>query len=281
MVLLQMRPEELAEPARPGEAQIHLDATETVLALAAVAVATIGYALIISWVISRRAVRPLAHALQVQRAFVADASHELRTPLAVLDARVQLLGHQLERGDAADSTRATAPDPGHDPGDSGGAGVRETARELRDDTRQLIAIVNDLLAAASVEDADAEAVITDAGRVVGETVESLRVLAGSRGIELGCAVPEEPVPVTMPTSGLRRCVTSLIDNAMAHSAGSACRPERPGRDATRRLRWEGRADGHRSRTGGAGDRSGTDLRPVRARRSAACDSVARFGFATA
>src|SRR5262249_35733524 len=40
--------------------------------------------------LGRRAVRPLARALSLQRRFVADASHELRTPLAVLHTRAEL-----------------------------------------------------------------------------------------------------------------------------------------------------------------------------------------------
>lgn len=48
-------------------------------------------------VLGRRAVQPLAHALALQRTFVADASHELRTPLTLLSTRVQLLDRQLRQ----------------------------------------------------------------------------------------------------------------------------------------------------------------------------------------
>jgi len=36
---------------------------------------------LLSWFVTRRAVKPLGAALRMQRTFVADASHELRTPL--------------------------------------------------------------------------------------------------------------------------------------------------------------------------------------------------------
>ena len=46
-------------------------------------------------VLARRAVRPMAQALEQQRRFVADAGHELRTPLTLLSTRSQLLARRV------------------------------------------------------------------------------------------------------------------------------------------------------------------------------------------
>ncbi len=78
---------------------------------------------------ARRAVRPLAAALALQRRFVADASHELRTPLTLLSTRTQLLRRHLRRGADADELTGEVD------------GVVTDARQLAD-------ILDDLLLAA-------------------------------------------------------------------------------------------------------------------------------------
>ena len=66
-------------------------------------------------VLARRAVRPMAQALEQQRRFVADAGHELRTPLTLLSTRSQLLARRVRdtddprRSSASSSWNATPP----------------------------------------------------------------------------------------------------------------------------------------------------------------------------
>lgn len=219
MVILQSRPAELNEPARPGEVRIHLSAAKTVGLSIGVAVAAVVYALVIGRVVSRRAVRPLADALELQRRFVADASHELRTPLTVLDARVQMLQRELAEGEPAE----------------------ETASALREDTGRLIGIVNDLLAVSgddSGEGARGPGPVADASQIVTSSAESMRVLAEQRGVSLMVDV-EPDLQVRMPPAGLGRCVTALVDNAINHGSGD--KSSARGRVEVRLARDDGRA----------------------------------------
>ncbi|GAA4170913.1 HAMP domain-containing sensor histidine kinase [Gryllotalpicola koreensis] len=192
-VIWQSQPSELAEKQAPGEDKIYIDAGGVLVALAVIGVGAILFAAVISWLIARRAVEPLGRALALQRAFVADASHELRTPLAVLDARLQLLQRRLGAGD---------PNAG-------------TVAELRDDTAALIGIVGELLAAAGDEPNEGEKV-TDAAADAATVVEALRLLAADRCVAIELRAPES-LPVAMPSVSFRRCVTALVDNALAHT----------------------------------------------------------------
>ena len=191
-VLDQLRPAEVDEPPKPGEHKIYIDTVEAMVALIVVGVLAVGIAGAVSMVATRRAVRPLGRALQLQRDFVADASHELRTPLAVLDARLQV----LQRGLAPDDPSAPA------------------VAELREDTRTMIDVVNDLLLAA---DPEREAAVAPAAMrdPVTRAVESLAVLAADAGVALVLEVDD--VRTTVPPASLQRCATALVDNALAHS----------------------------------------------------------------
>ena len=59
--------------------------------LAAALAAALALSALASYLLSRRALRPVAEAWERQTRFVADASHELRTPLAVIRANLELL----------------------------------------------------------------------------------------------------------------------------------------------------------------------------------------------
>ncbi len=197
-ILDQLRPSELSEKPRPGEHKIYIDTTEALVAFVVVGVLAVAIAGVLSLVITRRAVLPLGRALRIQRTFVQDASHELRTPLAVLDARLQILQRSLDENDPS----------------------RETVEQLREDTRTLIEIVNDLLLAADADENGSSSEPVLVGPAVGSAVEAMAVLARPRGIEI--ALTTEPVdgaePATrVPETSLQRCVTALLDNAVAHS----------------------------------------------------------------
>ncbi len=197
-ILDQLRPSELREKPLPGEHKIYIDTTEALVAFVVVGVLAVAIAGVLSLVITRRAVLPLGRALRIQRTFVQDASHELRTPLAVLDARLQILQRSLDE---------------HDPS-------RETVEQLREDTRTLIEIVNDLLLAA---DADENTDSSDPVLVepaIRSAVEAMAVLARPRGIEIALTIEtaDGSAPATrVPETSLQRCVTALLDNAVAHS----------------------------------------------------------------
>ncbi|WP_157560860.1 sensor histidine kinase [Humibacter albus] len=193
-IIDQSQPSELLEKPAPGQTKIYVDANDTLIALVVVGVIAIVLAGLLSWVIARRAVRPLGEALRMQRTFVADASHELRTPVAVVAARAELLRQENEQG--VTSARTVA--------------------ELQDDVRVLGDVITDLLLAVSPP-SEAEPVRRiDVGELVGHTVNDLRILADERGVTLAFDVHEQ-LSTTVPQSTLRRCVVALVDNAVGHS----------------------------------------------------------------
>ncbi|WP_083784489.1 cell wall metabolism sensor histidine kinase WalK [Janibacter sp. HTCC2649] len=145
----------------------------------------------------RRAVRPLATALELQRQFVADASHELRTPLAVVSTRAQMVQRHL----------SAEANPAH----------RREVDQLVDDTRAMGEVVSDLLLSAQLEHAPIAAESVDLTALAAEVVQSLEAYAVSQSVTLSSQLPGDAVRVLGVRTSLRRALVALIDNAIAHS----------------------------------------------------------------
>lgn len=146
-----------------------------------------------AWV-GRRAVRPLATALSLQRRFVADASHELRTPVTLLSTRAQLIRRSL---DSETTPRLTHEIEG-----------------LIEDSRQLTAILEDLLLAADQQPGPVQAV--DMNRLVHDIAESFAGHATDRTVH---SLPAGSADTRVDASSvaLRRAITALVDNALRHA----------------------------------------------------------------
>ncbi|MGZ4436840.1 MAG: sensor histidine kinase [Nocardioidaceae bacterium] len=168
--------------------------------------------LLAAW-LARRAVRPLAETVALQRRFVADASHELRTPLTLLSTRVQL---------AARRARAR------------GTGTADLDGILGD-TRVLTDVLDDLLVAADTR-AGTPREPLDLGVLVRECAAAAEASAQQAGLRLDVLMPAGPVTVEGVPAALRRAVTALVDNAVGH-AQTAVRVEveASGREATVRV----------------------------------------------
>ena len=149
--------------------------------------------------LGRRTVRPLADALALQRAFVADASHELRTPLTLLSTRAQLLDAQVRAGVADEQ-------------------LRRDAAAVVDDVHRLGEVLEDLLIAA--DPATQEPVDdVDVGALAVQAADSARPHAERSGVVVEVdttGLPQELV-VLGSAPALRRAVLSLVDNAIEHT----------------------------------------------------------------
>lgn len=170
------------------------------LALGIAELAGIVASIAVVTLLTRRSIRPLAEALALQRRFVADASHELRAPLTVLHTRIQLLARRFDDGNAQQT--------------------KEQIDALASDTRALGEVIEDLLASASMTSDNAAQERIDLPTVVQAACESMTQHAETAGVNLSFEV-NSPVPVqdfVVLGSGLalRRAITSLIDNALAH-----------------------------------------------------------------
>ncbi len=148
--------------------------------------------------LGRRAVRPLADALTLQHAFVADASHELRTPLTLLSTRAQLLDRAVQSSNL-------------------GPSVLGDSRGVVHDVQRLGEVVDDLLVAADPGGAPPQQP-TDLRPLVAAVVDSARAHAGASGVELSCESGGVPARVLGSAPALRRALLSLVDNAIDHTS---------------------------------------------------------------
>ncbi|MEO6310088.1 MAG: HAMP domain-containing sensor histidine kinase [Leifsonia sp.] len=201
-IINQSQPAELLEKPKPGESRIYIDSTAVLVALMVVGIIAIAIAGVLSWVVARRAVRPLGEALRMQRSFVADASHELRTPLTVLDARIQVVQRGLAPGDP----------------------ISPAVADIRRDTLALVDVVNDLLLAAASEAPPGAVSVVDVVPLVEQAVASMSVLGDQRGVRVEFDQDPErnhhhhgEVFAKIPAASIQRCVVALLDNAIAHS----------------------------------------------------------------
>ncbi|MBF4635722.1 HAMP domain-containing histidine kinase [Agreia pratensis] len=148
-----------------------------------------------AYAMARRAIRPLADALALQRRFVADASHELRTPLTLLSTRAQLL-----RREAANMSPSVA----------------ASVDDLVDDTKILTEILDDLLIAADPRSVVAPTPV-DLVDVADEAVALLDADGVGRSVALERIGNVEPVIVSGSRAALLRLVIALATNACDHA----------------------------------------------------------------
>lgn len=128
-----------------------------------------------------------------QRRFVADAAHELRTPLTAVRGYADV----LLLGAASDPRERTA-----------------ALEALRDESRRMARLVDDLLALARL-DADGAALRdapVDLAALARETVAPERLLHPDRAIVVDA--PPAPVVVRGDPDRLRQVVGNLLDNAL-------------------------------------------------------------------
>jgi signal transduction histidine kinase len=162
--------------------------------------------LLAAW-LARRAVRPMGDALALQRRFVADAGHELRTPLTLLSTRSQLLRRRLTADAMAERT---------DRRDLDGLLVKD-ADGIVDDAGALTAILDDLLIAADTR-VSVPAEKVDVSGLVREAVTAAQATAQERGLTLQLVSPAAVNIQAGAPVALKRAVTALVDNALAHAA---------------------------------------------------------------
>ena len=150
--------------------------------------------------------RRLAHALDTQRAFVADAAHELRTPLAALHIQLQLL--ERARDDA-----------------ERGAALGDLKRGVGRATRlveQLLALARAEPGAGALAAADdgtpaSAAVPVDLLALLAECVAAGTPLAQRKRLDLGFETAE-PASVRGDAEALRAMFGNLLDNAIKYTA---------------------------------------------------------------
>ncbi len=170
------------------------------LSLGAAELAGILASIAVAILLTRRSIRPLTHALALQRRFVADASHELRAPLTVLHTRIQLLARRFGDGDAHEA--------------------KEQIDALAADTRALGEVIEDLLASASMATKGVALDRVEVSEIAEAVRDSMAEYAESACVSLlvlcdGGETAGDFV-VLGSAAALRRALTSLVDNALAH-----------------------------------------------------------------
>ena len=136
----------------------------------------------------------LQQAMQVQRAFVADAAHELRTPLTALRLQVQLAERAVDDGER-----------------------RAAFADLKRGLERAAHLVHQLLTLARQEPDVQEHGPIDLGPLLHNVIVDMASLAAHQNVDLGLTVEAAAATVSGNADALRILFNNVLSNALHHS----------------------------------------------------------------
>lgn len=150
--------------------------------------------LLLVWLLSGWAVKPMAKAWDMQRQFVADASHDLKTPLTVILSNSELLKQQSEGADVPELDR-----------------IQSAGRRMKD-------LVQKMLTLARMEDDPNRGAweSIDLSDMVMETALAFEAAAFEKGLTIDENV-ESDLMVKGNKAQLQSVVECLLDNACKYA----------------------------------------------------------------
>ena len=147
--------------------------------------------LILIFILSKKAVKPIAESYEKQKQFVTDANHELKTPLTLILANLDIAESEL--------------------------GKNEWLDDIRSEGNRMTELVNQLMALSRMDEEGGPLTLTDIalGELVANTVLEFEPLARDRGKSLSSSVTRE-ITYFGDEALLRRLVGILMDNAIKY-----------------------------------------------------------------
>ena len=155
-----------------------------------------GVFLVISILLSRWVIKPVAVAWEQQRQFVADASHELKTPLSVIMANAELMQSE----------------------DTGEQELKKYSGNILSVSYQMRSLVENMLEMARVDNGTTKTQFAslDFSELVNDAVLSFQLLYEEKGLGLQCNVPEG-INLNGSEQQLYQVMDILLDNALKYS----------------------------------------------------------------
>lgn len=147
--------------------------------------------LILIFLLSKKAVKPIAESYEKQKQFVTDANHELKTPLTLILANLDIAEAEL--------------------------GKNEWLDDIRSEGYRMTELVEQLVDLSRMDEEDRSMNVTKVpfGALVADTVSEFESLAKDREKSLTASI-DKAVTYTGDEALLRRLVGILMDNAIKY-----------------------------------------------------------------
>ncbi len=147
--------------------------------------------LILIFLLSKKAVKPIAESYEKQKQFVTDANHELKTPLTLILANLDIAEAEL--------------------------GQNEWLDDIRSEGHRMTELVNQLVALSRMDEEGQPLNVTEValGELVADTVAEFEPLAKARGKALAASIDKE-ITYLGDEALLHRLIGVLMDNAIKY-----------------------------------------------------------------
>ena len=160
-----------------------------------VIVTVIGLAVLfgLAWLLSDRAVRPIAESYEKQKSFITNAGHELKTPLAVIGSSTDVI--EIENGES------------------------QWTRSIHSQVERLTSLTQQLIALARMDEGAANLVLEDVdlSALVSDTLDPFSMMAEAAGIPFAAEIAPD-IRLHTSRDAVEKICAILADNAVKYTA---------------------------------------------------------------